>query len=64
MAGISGTVATYTVDRLAFSPSQPLTDAVVDFDGGGRYTLELAAKCEVCGKTSTVSIPVRILSAE
>lgn len=42
LAGISGTVATYTVDRLAFSPSPPLTDAVVDFDGGGRYTLELA----------------------
>lgn len=37
-----GTVATYTADRLAFSPSPPLVDAVVDFDGGGRYTLELA----------------------
>ncbi|GAB3385494.1 OB-fold domain-containing protein [Amycolatopsis echigonensis] len=37
-----GTVATYTVDRLAFSPSPPLIDAVVDFDGGGRYTLEVA----------------------
>ena len=35
-----GTVATYTVDRLAFSPSPPMIDAVVDFDGGGRYTLE------------------------
>jgi uncharacterized OB-fold protein len=37
-----GTVATYTVDRLAYSPSPPMIDAVVDFDGGGRYTLELA----------------------
>jgi hydroxymethylglutaryl-CoA synthase len=37
-----GTVATYTVDRLAFSPSPPMIDAVVDFDGGGRYTLEVA----------------------
>jgi 3-hydroxy-3-methylglutaryl CoA synthase/uncharacterized OB-fold protein len=36
-----GTVATYTVDRLAFSPSPPMIDAVVDFDGGGRYTLEV-----------------------
>jgi hydroxymethylglutaryl-CoA synthase len=36
-----GTVATYTVDRLAFSPSPPMIDVVVDFDGGGRYTLEL-----------------------
>jgi 3-hydroxy-3-methylglutaryl CoA synthase/uncharacterized OB-fold protein len=38
----AGTVATYTVDRLAFSPSPPMIDAVVDFDGGGRYTLEVA----------------------
>jgi 3-hydroxy-3-methylglutaryl CoA synthase/uncharacterized OB-fold protein len=36
-----GTVATYTVDRLAFSPSPPMINAVVDFDGGGRYTLEV-----------------------
>ncbi|MFJ9562857.1 OB-fold domain-containing protein [Streptomyces fuscichromogenes] len=42
MTGILGTVATYTVDRLAFSPSPPLVEAVVDFDGGGRYTLEVA----------------------
>lgn len=35
-------VATYTVDRLAFSPSPPLIDAVLDFDGGGRFTLEVA----------------------
>jgi 3-hydroxy-3-methylglutaryl CoA synthase/uncharacterized OB-fold protein len=37
-----GRVATYTVDRLAFSPSPPMIDVVVDFDGGGRYTLEAA----------------------
>ena len=37
-----GVVATYTVDRLAFSPSPPMIDAVVDFDDGGRYTLEVA----------------------
>jgi 3-hydroxy-3-methylglutaryl CoA synthase/uncharacterized OB-fold protein len=36
-----GTVATYTVDRLAYSPSPPMIDVVVDFDGGGRYTVEL-----------------------
>ncbi|WP_320671878.1 OB-fold domain-containing protein [Patulibacter defluvii] len=41
LAGRAGTVATFTVDRLAFSPSPPLTDVVVDFDGGGRCTLEL-----------------------
>jgi hydroxymethylglutaryl-CoA synthase len=42
LADKTGTVATYTVDRLAFSPSPPMIDAVVDFDGGGRYTLEVA----------------------
>lgn len=42
LASTPGTVATYTVDRLAFSPSPPLIEAVVDFDGGGRYTLEVA----------------------
>jgi uncharacterized OB-fold protein len=42
LANKQGTVATYTVDRLAFSPSPPMIDAVVDFDGGGRYTLEVA----------------------
>ena len=41
LADKQGTVATYTVDRLAFSPSPPMIDAVVDFDGGGRYTLEV-----------------------
>lgn len=42
LATARGTVATYTVDRLAYSPSPPVIDAVVDFDGGGRYTLEVA----------------------
>src|SRR5579884_3992261 len=42
LADKQGKVATYTVDRLAFSPSPPMIDAVVDFDGGGRYTLEVA----------------------
>lgn len=42
LADKGGRVATYTVDRLAFSPSPPMINAVVDFDGGGRYTLEVA----------------------
>jgi len=41
MAGVAGTVATYTVDRLAYSPSPPVMFAVVDFDGGGRLPVEL-----------------------
>ncbi len=35
------TVATYTVDRLAYSPSPPIVFAVLDFDGGGRFPVEL-----------------------
>jgi uncharacterized OB-fold protein len=41
MAETAATVATYTVDRLAFSPSPPTVAAVLDFDGGGRFTCEL-----------------------
>ena len=41
VADVSGTVATYTIDRLAFSPSPPLIAAVVDFDGGGRFPCEM-----------------------
>ncbi|AJW40301.1 Hydroxymethylglutaryl-CoA synthase [Rhodococcus sp. B7740] len=36
------TVATFTVDRLAYSPSPPLVGVIVDFDGGGRCALEVA----------------------
>ncbi|MDX6234250.1 MAG: hydroxymethylglutaryl-CoA synthase [Nocardioidaceae bacterium] len=39
---LEGRVATYTVDRLAYSPSPPVVDVVVDFDGGGRCALEVA----------------------
>ena len=42
LADTAGTVATFTVDRLAYSPAPPLVDAVVNFDGGGRYALEVA----------------------
>ena len=41
MADLRGTVATYTVDRLAFSLSPPMVGAVIDFDGGGRYRGEM-----------------------
>jgi len=41
MADSFGTVATFTIDRLAFSPSPPVIAAVVDFDGGGRFSCEL-----------------------
>ena len=41
MADAVGTVATFTVDRLVYSPSPPVVFAVVDFDGGGRMPVEL-----------------------
>jgi uncharacterized OB-fold protein len=41
LADVGGTIATYTVDRLAYSLNPPIVAAVVDFDGGGRYTCEL-----------------------
>ncbi|HMG42049.1 MAG TPA: OB-fold domain-containing protein [Acidimicrobiales bacterium] len=41
VADATGTVATFTVDRLAFSLSPPVVAAVIDFDGGGRFSCEL-----------------------
>jgi 3-hydroxy-3-methylglutaryl CoA synthase/uncharacterized OB-fold protein len=40
-ADAAATIATFTVDRLAYSPSPPIVFAVVDFDGGGRFPVEL-----------------------
>ena len=39
-----GTIAAFTIDRIAYSPSPPIVFAVVDFDGGGRVPVEL---CDV-----------------
>jgi hydroxymethylglutaryl-CoA synthase len=41
MADVRATIATYTVDRLAYSLSPPVVAAVIDFDGGGRFQCEL-----------------------
>ena len=41
MADVPGTIVTFTVDRLTYSPSPPLVAAVIDFDGGGRFPCEL-----------------------
>jgi len=41
LADVRGKVATFTVDRLAFSLSPPVVGVVVDFDGGGRYRCEM-----------------------
>ena len=41
LADVPATIATYTIDRLAYTPSPPLVMAVVDFDGGGRFRCQL-----------------------
>ena len=41
MAEVAGTVVTYTIDKLVYSPSPPVVFAIVDFDGGGRAPVEL-----------------------
>ncbi len=41
MADIEATIATFTVDRMAYSPSPPVVFAILDFDGGGRFPCEL-----------------------
>jgi hydroxymethylglutaryl-CoA synthase len=41
LADVPGTIATYTLDRLAFSLHPPVVVAAVDFDGGGRFQCEL-----------------------
>jgi uncharacterized OB-fold protein len=41
VAALRGAIATHTVDHLAYSPSPPMLQAVIDVDGGGRCTIEV-----------------------
>ncbi len=41
LADVPGTVATFTIDHLAYSMSPPVVGVIVDFDGGGRYRCEM-----------------------
>lgn len=61
-AGMTGAIATYTVDHLAFSPSPPMVQAAVNLDGGGRCTLEVAdAEPEQLGVGTRVGFSFRRL---
>jgi 3-hydroxy-3-methylglutaryl CoA synthase/uncharacterized OB-fold protein len=51
LADVQGTIATFTVDRLAFSLNPPVVAAVIDFDGGGRFQ---------CGMTDVDPASVKI----
>lgn len=42
MADVPATVATFTIDHLAYSLSPPTITVVIDFDGGGRFQCQLA----------------------
>jgi 3-hydroxy-3-methylglutaryl CoA synthase/uncharacterized OB-fold protein len=46
MEHVHGTVATFTVDRLAHTPSPPMLVVVVDYDGGGRFRCQLTDAAE------------------
>ncbi|MEU6139546.1 OB-fold domain-containing protein [Streptomyces sp. NPDC047081] len=46
MEQVRGTVATFTVDRLAHTPSPPMLVVVVDYDGGGRFRCQLTDATE------------------
>ncbi len=41
LADVLGTVATFTIDHLAYSMSPPVIGVIIDFDGGGRFRCEL-----------------------
>ena len=46
LADVAATVTTYTVDRLAYTPSPPVLMVVLDFDGGGRMRGQLTDAAE------------------
>jgi 3-hydroxy-3-methylglutaryl CoA synthase/uncharacterized OB-fold protein len=41
LSDVPAVIATFTVDRLAYSLSPPVVAAVIDFEGGGRYQCEM-----------------------
>lgn len=57
MADVPAKIATFTVDRLAYSPSPPAVVAVVDFDGGGRFQCEMT---DVAPEVVKIGLPVEM----
>ncbi|MHB8511792.1 MAG: OB-fold domain-containing protein [Actinomycetota bacterium] len=56
LADATATVATFTIDRLAYSLSPPVVAAIIDFDGGGRFNVELTDV-----DPATVAIGMRVV---
>ena len=57
MSDARGKVVTYTIDRMAYSPSPPIVFAVVDFDEGGRLPIEL---CDMDAEEIEIGMPVEL----
>ncbi len=57
MADVPARIATFTVDRLAATPSPPMLIAVLDFDGGGRFRCELT---DAAPEEAAVGMPVEM----
>lgn len=57
MADAAGSIATFTVDRLAFTPSPPMVAAVIDYAGGGRFRCQLT---DVDHATLAIGDPVEM----
>jgi len=64
LADTAATIATYTVDHLAFSLAPPVVAAVIDFDGGGRFSCELTdVDADVLAVGQRVEMTFRRLSS-
>lgn len=64
MAEVAATIVTFTIDHLAYSPSPPIVFAVVDFDGGGRFPVELTdVDAETVAAGDRVEMTFRRLSS-
>jgi len=63
MADAQGTIVTFTVDRIAYSPSPPVVFGVIDFDGGGRLPMELTdVDAEAIAIGDRVEMTFRVLN--
>lgn len=62
LANVPARVATFTVDRLAYSLAPPVVAAVLDFEGGGRFPCEMTdVDPEVVGIGDPVEMTFRRL---
>lgn len=57
MADATGRIVTFTVDTMVHSPDPPVVFAVVDFDGGGRFPVELT---DVDADAVAIGTPVEL----